>query len=129
MILDTSSVISILLREPGYEQVAQRVGSEPNPGIGTPTLVETGLVLTSKLGAFARTALSRFLLTMDVEVIPFGDEHWQVAVEAHRTYGKGRHRAGLNFGDCLTYAVAKLAGEPLLAVGDDFAHTDLELAS
>ena len=62
-----------------------------------------------------------------VVVIPFGPEHWPVAVEAFARYGKGRHPARLNLGDCLTYAVAKLAGEPLLCVGGDFARTDLPL--
>ena len=128
MILDSSAVIAILLREPGYEQLERWVGRERSPGIGAPTLAETAIVLTGKTGALGRTLLNRFLITMEVEMIPFGDEHWRMAVEAYDHYGKGRHRAGLNFGDCLTYAVAKLAHEPLLALGDDFGHTDLELA-
>lgn len=60
--------------------------------------------------------------------MPFGEAHWREAVEAYRRFGKGRHPAGLNFGDCLTYATAKLAGEPLLFVGEDFPATDLEAA-
>ena len=65
---------------------------------------------------------------LGLDVVPFGDAHWRVAVGAFVRYGRGRHRAGLNFGDCLTYAVASLADEPLLFVGDDFAHTDLTAA-
>jgi ribonuclease VapC len=62
-------------------------------------------------------------------VVPFGEDHWGAAVDAFLCYGKGRHPAGLNVGDCLTYAVARLAGEPLLCLGDDFARTDLELVA
>lgn len=127
MILDSSAVVAIVRLEPGYEDLYARVLAEPSPGIGAPTLAETGIVLVTRLGERGRSLLGRFLDETDAVVIPFGDEHWQVAVEAHHRYGKGRHRAGLNFGDCLTYAVAKLAGEPLLALGDDFARTDLVL--
>jgi ribonuclease VapC len=63
-----------------------------------------------------------------VVTIPFGDVHWGSAVDAWLRYGRGRHRANLNFGDCLAYATAKVAGQPLLCVGDDFARTDLEVA-
>jgi ribonuclease VapC len=64
----------------------------------------------------------------EVAVVPFADAHWKAAIDAHRRYGKGRHPAGLNFGDCLTYATAKLAGQPLLCTGRDFARTDLPIA-
>jgi ribonuclease VapC len=128
LILDSSAVIAILRKEPGYEDLVALTPTDPGPGIGAPTLSEAGIVLVSRLGERGRSLLGRFITETDTDVIPFGEDHWQLAVEAHHRYGKGRHRAGLNFGDCLTYAVAKLAGEPLLAVGDDFAHTDLELA-
>lgn len=62
-------------------------------------------------------------------VVPFGDEHWPLAVDAYLRYGKGRHPAGLNFADCLTYAVCRLAGRPLLRAGDDSARTDLDLVT
>ena len=63
-----------------------------------------------------------------ITVLPFGEEHYLLAVDAWQRFGRGRHPACLNFGDCLSYATAKLAGQPLLCVGDDFAFTDLELA-
>ena len=63
-----------------------------------------------------------------IEQIPFGDHHWREAVDAFLRFGRGRHKARLNFGDCLTYAVARLANEPLLFVGEDFTQTDLALA-
>lgn len=128
MIVDSSVAVAILLREPGYDQLLERLESEAEPGIGAPTLTETGLVLTGRLGSNALSILARFLQETGLVVIPFVDEHWPVAVDGFRRFGKGRHPAGLNFGDCLTYAVARLADEPLLCQGDDFAKTDLPLA-
>src|SRR2546422_564477 len=72
--------------------------------------------------------LRRFLQESGLVPIPFGEAHWREAVEAYARFGRGRHRAGLNFGDCLSYATARLAGRPLLCVGDDFKKTDLALA-
>lgn len=128
MILDSSAVVSVLLREPGFEAVSDEVERGSELGIGAPTLAETGIVLRAKLGVAGRTLLARFLDEADVVVIPFGDEHWSIAVEAFSRFGKGRHPAGLNLGDCLTYATARLADEPLLCLGDDFPKTDLVLA-
>lgn len=128
MIVDSSAVVAVMLRQPGYEPALERFGEEGRPGIGAPTLAETGIVLTARLGAPGRTLLGRFLQESALVVIPFGDEHWDVAIDAFMRFGKGRDPAGLNFGDCLTYAVARLADEPLLCLGDDFAQTDLELA-
>ncbi len=128
MILDSSAVVSVLLREPGFEAVSDEVGRESPLGIGAPTLAETGIVLRAKLGVGGRTLLARFLDEADIAVVPFGEEHWPVAVDAFARFGKGRHPAGLNLGDCLTYATARLADEPLLCLGDDFARTDLTLA-
>jgi ribonuclease VapC len=85
-------------------------------------------VLCSRLGHAGKTLLARFLQEAEIEVVEFVAEHWTVAADAYLAYGKGRHRAGLNFGDCMTYAVTKLAGEPLLCLGDDFPATDLEVA-
>jgi ribonuclease VapC len=127
VILDSSAVVAIVLREPGHERLLQFVALEDAPGIGAPTVVETGIVLAAKVGVPGRTLLARFLGDIDSAVIAFEEEHWPVAVEASLRFGKGRHPAGLNFGDCLTYAVARLADEPLLCVGDDFAQTDLHV--
>ena len=128
MILDTSAVVAILLREPGFEQLVDKLGAEPRAGIGIPTLTETTIVLSARLRADARALMSRFLNEASVVTVPFGEVHWGTAVDAWLRFGKGRHPAGLNFGDCMAYAVSKVAGEPLLCVGDDFAQTDLELA-
>ena len=75
-----------------------------------------------------RTILLSFLQEVNVDVLSFSDAHWRIAQSAFVRYGKGRHPAALNFGDCLTYAIAYVAGEPLLCVGEDFPLTDLELA-
>lgn len=129
MIVDSSALVAVLLREPGYEAVLDRLEDEPAAGVGAATLAETGIVLAARMGVRGRTLLARFVEESDLVVIPLSAEHWGVAVDAYLRYGKGqRHPARLNYGDCLTYAVARLAGEPLLCVGNDFPHTDLELA-
>lgn len=128
MILDSSAIVAVLLRQPGYEPLLERLAGQEGAGIGAPTLTETGIVMAAKLGLSGRTLLARFLQESRLLTIPFGDDHWSVAVDAFVRFGKGRHQAALNFGDCLTYAVARLADEPLLCLGDDFAQTDLTLA-
>ena len=125
MIVDTSAVVAILMREPGFETLLARLTSDPNPAIGTPTLVETAIVLSARLHQDSRSLLSRFLTEASIAVVPFGEFHFSAAVEAWLRFGKGRHPAALNFGDCLAYAVARLANVPLLCVGDDFAKTDI----
>ena len=128
MIVDSSALVAILLKEPGWQELLRRLAAEENLGVGAPTLAETGIVLTARLGKDGRRLLAAFVREADLLVIPFVEEHWKAAAEAYSRYGKGRHPAALNFGDCLTYAVARLSGQPLLCVGDDFPKTDLELA-
>jgi len=128
LILDTSAIVAILKEEPGYESFLERLAAAPAAGVGAPTLAETGLVLTARLKKDARPLLLRFLQETRLEVVPFGEDHWRVAVEAYLRFGKGRHAAALNFGDCLTYATARLSAQPLLARGQDFSKTDLKLA-
>jgi ribonuclease VapC len=125
VILDSSAVVAILLRESGYEQFVDAIAADPAPGMGTATLAETGIVLVAKLGATGRSLLARFVDEAAIAPIPLDAQHWGAAVDAYQRFGRGRHRARLNFGDCLTYSVAKLADEPLLFVGGDFGHTDL----
>ena len=128
MIVDTSAIMAIFFQEPGYEALLHKLVHASDLGIGAPTLVECGIVLSARLGRDARGMLSRFLEEMHVFIIPFADVHYSTAVMAWQKFGKGRHPAALNFGDCLTYAIARLAGSPLLCVGADFSQTDLELA-
>jgi ribonuclease VapC len=128
LILDSSAIVAVLLREPDCEPLVECLAANPEPGVGAPTLVETSIVLAARLGVSGQTLLARFVQGYELEILPLGADHWPVAVQAFLRYGKGRHPAALNFGDCLTYATAQLAGEPLLCTGEDFAKTDLTLA-
>lgn len=127
MILDTSAIVAVILQEPDYESLLERIAGAATVAVGAPTLAEAALVLSSRLGRDARGVLARFLQEGAIAVIPFTESHFGVAVDAWLRYGKGRHRAGLNFGDCLAYATAVVAGQPLLCVGEDFGRTDVML--
>jgi ribonuclease VapC len=126
VILDTSAVVAILLKEPGFEDLLEAI-TENRVAIGSATLTETSIVLSSRLNRDARPLVARFLSEAAVTVVPFGEAHYAAAVDAWLRFGKGRHPASLNFGDCLSYAVATLANEPLVFIGDDFTHTDIVL--
>ena len=128
MILDASAILSILLEEPGHDRLVRQINSASITAVGAPTLVESAMVLTARLGRDAHPLLNQFLREAEVEVIPFTREHFDIAADAFRRYGKGRHPAALNFGDCLCYAVARISGFPLLFTGDDFSKTDLRAA-
>jgi ribonuclease VapC len=128
MILDTSAIVAILFREPEADALLERLRLAEVRGVGTATLAATGIVVTARAGDAALAWVHRFLQAFDIFVIPFDAAHWQEAVAAYSVYGRGRHPAGLRFGDCLTYATAKLAGDPFLCLGDDFRRTDLEIA-
>lgn len=128
MIIDTSAIVSILLREPENERLLEALVGDPRPAVSSATLTETGIVLSARLKEDARGLLARFLREAGIDVVPFGESHYSAAVDAWLRFGKGRHPAALNFGDCMSYATASLAGESLLCVGEDFAKTDLDLA-
>jgi ribonuclease VapC len=128
MIIDASAILAVVFREPGYDALLAKLQSAEAVAVGTPTLAEAGIVLHARLGDASRGLIERILDELSIQEIPFGEVHWREAVDAFRRFGKGRHPADLNFGDCLTYAAARLAGEPLLFVGEDFARTDLERA-
>ena len=128
MILDSSAVVAILLREPGADELEAKVAAAPALGIGAPTFVEVLMVLSSRFGRDAAGHLEGFLRRSDAVVVSFSEEHARAAAEAFARFGKGRHRAALNYGDCMAYAVAKLAGQPLLCTGGDFRKTDLAIA-
>lgn len=125
MIIDTSALVAVVLKEPGYERIIDTLATATRPGIGTPTLVELGIVLSARLGRDAHGIIVRILDEFDIAQIDFGPDHWREALSAFNRFGRGRHRARLNFDDCCTYAVARLADEPLLFIGDDFTHTDV----
>jgi ribonuclease VapC len=128
MVLDTSAVVAMHLREAGHDRLLDCLEYAPSLAIGAPTLVECALVLSSRVGPDARPMLADFLATHFIETVPFTKEHYRVATAAFLRYGKGRHRAKLNLGDCLAYATAMVADMPLLYVGNDFAQTDVRPA-
>lgn len=94
---------------------------------GSPTLFETELVICGRQGPGGRETVQGFLGEFGVEEISFGTDHRRIAGSAFLRFGKGRHPAALNLGDCMSYSAARVAGEPLLCIGNDFARTDLEL--
>jgi ribonuclease VapC len=128
MIVDSSVLVAILLFEPGYTDLLARMEASDSVGVGAPTVVETLIVLARRLRGDPSALLTDLLGAIDAEVIPFTEDHSSAALKACLRFGKGRHPAALNFGDCLSYAVASVAGQPLLYVGDDFSRTDIRKA-
>ena len=128
MVLDSSAIVAIHLREPGHERLIDKIDAAEVVVVGVPTLLETAMVLTARLGQDARPILFAFLRRLEAEVIPFNEEHLDAAATAFIRFGRGRHPAALNFGDCMSYAVASVAGMPLLSTGEDFRSTDIPQA-
>lgn len=128
MILDSSALIAILFAEPGYLDLVDRILEADRAGVGAPTLAETGVVFIGRRGGRNAEAVSGLIEELGVAVLPFGPAEWVIAVEAFRRFGRGRHPAALNFGDCLAYATARASRDTLLFVGTDFAKTDIKPA-
>lgn len=128
MILDSSVVVAVLFREEGYQRFEMRMDEANSLAIGAPTLVETNIVAIGRFDMHGRALVEQFVEGRDVVVTPFDRRHLLVAAEAFARFGKGRHPAKLNYGDCMTYATARLADLPLLCTGDDFPQTDLAIA-
>lgn len=117
----------MLIREDGWEDLRSAVADVEVVGIGAPSLLEAILVISGRAGRDRSEDVRQFVRDLGLVVIPFEEEHARVAAEAFARFGKGRHRAALNFGDCMSYAVAKLAAQPLLCTGGDFRKTDLAI--
>jgi ribonuclease VapC len=128
VILDTSAILAIVFREPERDEFLRKVGAAAEVGVGAPTLSETAIVLAARLGTSGVRHLARIVERAGIVVVSFELPHWEVAADAWLRFGRGRHAAALNFGDCLAYATAKVAAQPLLCKGDDFAKTDVGLA-
>ena len=128
MIVDTSAIVAVVFREPGFDVLVDKLAASASTGVGTPTLLEAGIVLSRRLRGDAVSTMTRLLDEFQMVEVPFGESHWREAIRAYARFGRGRHAAALNLGDCMSYAVARLAQEPLLYVGDDFAATDLDAA-
>jgi ribonuclease VapC len=129
MVIDTSALLAIFLAEPERSSFLNQVMQAGTRRISAANLFETGTVLEARRGEAAGREFDLFVVRVNIEVVPVDAEQIEIARSAWRRYGKGRHPAGLNFGDCFAYALARFCGEPLLAKGGDFARTDVEMQS
>ncbi len=128
MIVDSSAVVAILVREADADHLANKLTGAPQLRMSAATYLELSIVMENKGGPRAGYELDHFIANTEIEIIPVTLDQAEAARVAWRRFGKGNHPAGLNFGDCFSYALAKTTGEPLLFKGDDFAQTDLEPA-
>jgi ribonuclease VapC len=127
MIVDTSAIVALVQdEEPHATLVAAALAGARSPVMSAPTVAECLIVLTARHGPLARTIFERLRAEIDLTVQHFTGQHAAAAQRAFLLYGKGRHPAALNFGDCMTYAAAQVGQQALLAVGNDFPQTDLE---
>lgn len=126
MVIDTSALVAILLGEAETELFALAIAADSKRLISAFTALETGIVIEAKKGESGGRELDLLLHHARIEIVPVTAEQVEIARSAWRKYGKGRHPAGLNIGDCCSYALAKCAGEPLLFKGNDFSHTDVK---
>jgi ribonuclease VapC len=125
MVIDTSALLAIFLAEPERKPFLKLMIDAPSRLISAANVLETGIVLEARRGEAAGRDFDLFVVRANLEVVSVDGEQVEVARSAWRKYGKGRHPAALNFGDCFAYALAKSYGEPLLAKGTDFAQTDI----
>lgn len=126
MVLDTSALLALLLDEPEAEDFRAAVEEDPARLVSAATLLETALVIESRKGQPGGRELDALLQTAEIEVVAVDREQVDEARRAWRRFGKGRHAAGLNFGDLFAYALSRTSGEPLLFKGDDFSRTDVQ---
>jgi ribonuclease VapC len=125
VIVDSSALLAILLCEPGSEVFDQAIVAATAARISAPTYVEVSIVLESRTGAQGVLLWESMMRESNISIEAFTEEHAFLARQAFSDFGKGRHPAGLNFGDCFSYALARATGEPLLFKGDDFRKTDV----
>jgi len=128
IVVDTSALMGLLLLEPDAEQLATILASASKLRMAAPTWLEAAIVVTARRGDAGFDQFQQFLQRLDVEVVPCDAPGAEIAFQACIRYGKGRHPAGLNYGDCFAYALAKQRGEPLLFKGEDFSKTDIQSA-
>ena len=125
MVVDTSAIIAILFREPEGARFERLLADADTRLMSAVTRVELSFVAESRKRESGRVELEAFVSAGNFNIIPADLAQMSAAIEAFRTYGKGRHRAALNIGDCFSYALAKMRNEPLLFKGNDFALTDI----
>jgi ribonuclease VapC len=128
MIIDTSALVAILYREPETEAFVRRIHAAETSRISVANYVELSIVVEHQFGAEGMRQAEAFFRRAGIVIEPVSVEQGELARQAFLDFGKGRHRAGLNFGDCFAYALAKAYGEPLLFKGNDFSQTDIQAA-
>jgi ribonuclease VapC len=125
MVIDTSALVAILQDEPERRCFNEAIEAAPRRRLSTATLVEASIVIEARYGADGIRELDLLIATASMQPMPIDAEQALAAREAFRRYGKGRHPAKLNFGDCFSYALARVLDEPLLFKGTDFSKTDI----
>ena len=129
MVIDSSALVAIFLNEPERQAFLDHILTADKRLISAANVVESGIVLESRRGETAAREFDLFLHHASIDIVAFDATQAEHARTAYRLYGKGRHPAGLNFGDCFTYALAKVSGEAVLAKGEEFAKAGLPVCS
>jgi ribonuclease VapC len=127
MVIDTSALAAIFFAEPERQKFLTAIAAAESRLVSAATVLETGIVLEGRQGEAAGREFDLFVVRASLQVVPVDAEQVDIARSAWRKFGKGRHPAALNFGDCFSYALAKATGELLLAKGTDFAATDISI--
>lgn len=125
MVLDSSALVAILTGEASATALLNAIEADPNRLVAAPTVLEASIVLERRGGRELVEVLDVFLARIRATIRPFDADQMSLARSAFSRFGKGRHPAGLNYGDCFSYALAQFAGEPLLFIGSNFAQTDV----
>jgi ribonuclease VapC len=125
LVVDTSAAVAVILGEPGSEELAAHLEDALTRLMPATIRVELGIVIESRLWPAGQDVVDRFLRDAKIDIVPVDADLAARAISGWRRYGKGRHPAGLNFGDCFTYALAEQTGHPVLCTGEDFAATDV----
>ncbi|KPH75559.1 type II toxin-antitoxin system VapC family toxin [Bosea vaviloviae] len=128
MVIDSSALVAIAFDEPEAADFESRIADDPIRLISAATVLETAMVIETRLGEAGGSELDLWLYRAGVEIVAVDAEQVDLARRAWRRFGKGRHSAGLNFGDCFSYALAATRQEPLLFKGNDFSQTDIQAA-
>jgi ribonuclease VapC len=125
-VLDTSAIIAILFDEPDAEVLERQIADDPVRLVSAGSVIEATIIIESRLGDAGGREFDLWLQRASIEIVPVDVEQTEMARRAWRRFGKGRHPAGLNYGDCFSYALAVTRDEPLLFKGNDFARTDVK---
>ena len=128
MVIDTSALVAILCNEPEAPLFEEALERNATRLISAGTLLEASIVIEARFGEAGGRELDLLIHKAQIRIEPFDQEQAEIAREAYRTYGKGRHPSGLNYGDCFAYALSSARGEPLFYKGEDFSKTDIKSA-